>query len=175
VNVDESRLPGRNGDLRCDLGRCRSYTDQREALSSVSLLDVIVATTTVGITLADFVDRSLRIGYLGGSSILAALLVASLLTWFRTLGTVSTDSVNSKQAEILDHDPVSQTLGHRARRLDGRFDEARLCRRRAGFCRRACGHCRGVFLDERFAYRPVLDRVRAHPATWRHGVLIYLL
>ena len=59
---------------------------------------MIVATTTVGITLADFVDRSLRIGYLWGSSILAALLVASLLTWFRTLGTVSTDSVNSKQA-----------------------------------------------------------------------------
>src|ERR1700730_8079973 len=53
---------------------------------------VIVATTTVGTTLADFVDRSLGIGYLGGSSLLAALLVASLLTWFRTLGTVSTDS-----------------------------------------------------------------------------------
>jgi uncharacterized membrane-anchored protein len=60
---------------------------------------VIVATTTVGTTLADFVDRSLEIGYLGGSSLLAALLIASLLTWFRTLGTVSTDSINSKQAE----------------------------------------------------------------------------
>src|SRR5882757_4383760 len=49
---------------------------------------VIVATTTVGTTLADFVDRSLGIGYLGGSSLLAALLVASLLMWHRTLGTV---------------------------------------------------------------------------------------
>jgi hypothetical protein len=132
---------------------------------------VIVATTTVGTTLADFVDRSLGIGYLGGSSILAALLIASLLAWFRTLGTVSTGSINSKQAEIFYWITIlfSQTLGHRAWRLDGRFDGARLCRRRAGFCRRACGHCRGAFPDERFAYRPVLDRVRAHPATWRHG------
>src|SRR6266851_4020140 len=61
---------------------------------------VIVATTTVGTTLADFVDRSLGIGYLGGSSLLAALLIASLVTWHRTLGTVSIDSINSKQAEI---------------------------------------------------------------------------
>src|SRR4030081_2061609 len=61
---------------------------------------VIVATTTVGTTLADFVDRSLRIGYLGGSSLLAALLIASLLTFFRPLGTVSTYSINSNQAEI---------------------------------------------------------------------------
>jgi uncharacterized membrane-anchored protein len=74
---------------------------------------VIVATTTVGTTLADFVDRSLRIGYLGGSSLLAALLIASLLTWFRTLGTVSTDSINSKQAEIFYWITIlfSQTLG----------------------------------------------------------------
>src|SRR6267142_6700884 len=41
---------------------------------------VIVATTTVGTTLADFVDRSLGIGYLGGSSLLAALVIASLVT-----------------------------------------------------------------------------------------------
>jgi uncharacterized membrane-anchored protein len=74
---------------------------------------VIVATTMVGITLADFVDRSLRIGYLGCSSVLAALLIASLLTWFRTLGTVSTDSISSKQAEIFYWITIlfSQTLG----------------------------------------------------------------
>ena len=54
---------------------------------------VIVATTTVGTTLADFVDRSLGIGYFGGSSLLAALLIASLVTWHRTLGTVSIDSI----------------------------------------------------------------------------------
>src|SRR5690348_7517658 len=45
---------------------------------------VIVATTTVGTTLADFVDRSLGIGYLGGSSLLAALLLASLSIWYRS-------------------------------------------------------------------------------------------
>src|ERR1700681_755544 len=57
---------------------------------------VIVATTTVGTTLADFVDRSLGIGYLGGSSLLAALLIASLVIWRRTTGTVSIASINSK-------------------------------------------------------------------------------
>src|SRR3977135_3354561 len=74
---------------------------------------VIVATTTVGTTLADFVDRSLGIGYLGGSALLAALLIASLLTWFRTLGAVSPDSINSKQAEIFYWITIlfSQTLG----------------------------------------------------------------
>ena len=74
---------------------------------------VIVATTTVGTTLADFVDRSLGIGYLGGFSLLAALLIASLVTWHRTLGTVSIDSINSNQAEIFYWITIlfSQTLG----------------------------------------------------------------
>src|SRR6202011_3037527 len=74
---------------------------------------VIVATTTVGTTLADFVDRSLGIGYLGGSSLLAALLIASLLTWHRTLGTVSIESIKSKQAEVFYWITIlfSQTLG----------------------------------------------------------------
>jgi uncharacterized membrane-anchored protein len=74
---------------------------------------VIVATTTVGTTLADFVDRSLGIGYLGGSSLLAALLVASLLIWHRTVGTVSIESIKSGQAEIFYWITIlfSQTLG----------------------------------------------------------------
>src|ERR1700687_2097051 len=74
---------------------------------------VIVATTTVGTTLADFVDRSLGIGYLGGSSLLAALLIASLVTWHRTLGTVEIDSLNSTQAELFYWITIlfSQTLG----------------------------------------------------------------
>ncbi|WMT75204.1 hypothetical protein [Bradyrhizobium sp. Ash2021] len=74
---------------------------------------VIVATTTVGTTLADFVDRSLGIGYLGGSSLLAALLVASLAIWYRTLGTVSIASINSRQAETFYWVTImfSQTLG----------------------------------------------------------------
>src|SRR5258705_3289826 len=74
---------------------------------------VIVATTTVGTTLADFVDRSLGIGYLGGSSLLAALLIASLALWHRTMGTVSIASINSKSAETFYWVTImfSQTLG----------------------------------------------------------------
>src|SRR6202158_6249522 len=45
----------------------------------------IIATTTVGTTLADYADRSLGIGYAGGSSILFALLMASLAIWYRSL------------------------------------------------------------------------------------------
>ena len=49
----------------------------------------IIATTTVGTTLADFSDRSLGIGYAGGSTLLFSLLMASIWVWYRTLGTVS--------------------------------------------------------------------------------------
>jgi Repeat of Unknown Function (DUF347) len=48
----------------------------------------IVATTTVGTTLADFADRSLGIGYAGGTSLLLAFLLASLLIWHRSLGPI---------------------------------------------------------------------------------------
>jgi uncharacterized membrane-anchored protein len=74
---------------------------------------VIVATTTVGTTLADFCDRSLGIGYLGGSTILFALLMASLLVWYRTLGTVSVQHLDSHKAEIFYWITIlfSQTLG----------------------------------------------------------------
>lgn len=73
----------------------------------------IVATTTVGTTLADFVDRSLGVGYVGGTLILVALLVASLLLWYRTLGSVSVDTVSSPRAEIFYWVTImfSQTLG----------------------------------------------------------------
>jgi uncharacterized membrane-anchored protein len=53
----------------------------------------IVATTTVGTTLADFADRSLGIGYAGGSAVLLVLLLASLFVWYRTLGTIAVGSV----------------------------------------------------------------------------------
>lgn len=73
----------------------------------------IVATTTVGTTLADFADRSLGIGYTGGSTILFALLMASLVIWYRTLGTVSVESVSSPKAEAFYWITImfSQTLG----------------------------------------------------------------
>ena len=74
---------------------------------------VIVATTTVGTTLADLLDRSLGIGYLGGSAILFALLIGTLATWHRTLGSVSVGTITSRRAEVFYWATVlfSQTLG----------------------------------------------------------------
>jgi len=73
----------------------------------------IVSTTTVGTTLADFADRSLGIGYAGGTSILFALLVASLLIWYRVLGSVAVDTVSSPKSETFYWATImfSQTLG----------------------------------------------------------------
>jgi uncharacterized membrane-anchored protein len=73
----------------------------------------IIATTTVGTTLADFADRSLGIGYAGGTSMLFALLMGSLFLWYRTLGSVSVTSVSSPKAEIFYWVTImfSQTLG----------------------------------------------------------------
>jgi len=73
----------------------------------------IIATTTVGTTMADFADRSLGIGYLGGSSILFALLMASLFIWYRTLGSVAVDTVRSPKSEMFYWMTImfSQTLG----------------------------------------------------------------
>src|SRR6187549_1374194 len=55
----------------------------------------IVASTTAGTTLADFATRSLGIGYPGGSLLLFALVLASLLTWYKATGTVSVNSIVS--------------------------------------------------------------------------------
>lgn len=60
----------------------------------------IIATTTVGTTLADFADRSLGIGYAGGSTLLLALLLGSFFIWYRTLGSVSVSTVSSPKAEM---------------------------------------------------------------------------
>lgn len=73
----------------------------------------IIATTTVGTTLADFADRSLGIGYAGGASILLLLLLTSLCVWYRVLGTVAVDSVGSPGSEVFYWVTImfSQTLG----------------------------------------------------------------
>ncbi|HQQ36196.1 MAG TPA: hypothetical protein PK372_09765, partial [Rugosibacter sp.] len=73
----------------------------------------IIATTTVGTTLADFADRSLGIGYAGGSALLLALLLGSLFIWHRTLGSVSVNTVSSPKAEMFYWVTImfSQTLG----------------------------------------------------------------
>ena len=73
----------------------------------------IIATTTVGTTLADFATRSLGIGYTGGSALLFALLLASLAVWYKTLGSVAVSSLNSPKAEMFYWVTImfSQTLG----------------------------------------------------------------
>jgi uncharacterized membrane-anchored protein len=73
----------------------------------------IIATTTVGTTLADFADRSLGIGYAGGSVLLLGLLVATLAVWHRTLGTIAVASVSTPRAEMFYWLTImfSQTLG----------------------------------------------------------------
>ena len=73
----------------------------------------IIATTTVGTTLADYADRSLAIGYAGGTTILLILLIAALVAWHRSLGTVSITTINSPRAEMFYWVTImfSQTLG----------------------------------------------------------------
>jgi len=73
----------------------------------------IIASTTAGTTLADFATRSLGIGYPGGSLLLLALVLASLWTWHRALGTISVASVHEPRAELYYWLTItfSQTLG----------------------------------------------------------------
>ena len=73
----------------------------------------IVATTTVGTTMADLADRSLGVGYAGGSALLALGLVASLAIWRWSEGTVSVDTVSTRRVETFYWATIlfSQTLG----------------------------------------------------------------
>jgi uncharacterized membrane-anchored protein len=73
----------------------------------------IIASTTVGTTLADLADRSLGIGYAGGTSLLFTLLMISLYVWYRTLGSISINTVSSPKSETFYWVTImfSQTLG----------------------------------------------------------------
>ena len=73
----------------------------------------IVASTTCGTTLADFADRSLGIGYPGGSLLLLAWVLLSLLAWHRSLGTVDVNRITGPREETFYWVTItfSQTLG----------------------------------------------------------------
>jgi uncharacterized membrane-anchored protein len=73
----------------------------------------IVASTTAGTTLADFADRSLGIGYPGGSLALLACVLLSLTAWYRTLGSINVNTVVSPREELFYWVTItfSQTLG----------------------------------------------------------------
>ena len=73
----------------------------------------IVASTTAGTTLADFADRSLGIGYTGGSSVLLACVLAVLGLWYWSQGSISVETVNTPKVEAFYWTTItfSQTLG----------------------------------------------------------------
>jgi uncharacterized membrane-anchored protein len=71
----------------------------------------IVASTTAGTTLADFADRSLGIGYAGGSSILLVGLAAVLGVWYWSLGSIATVNTPKVEAFYWAAITLSQTLG----------------------------------------------------------------
>jgi uncharacterized membrane-anchored protein len=74
---------------------------------------VIVASTTAGTTMADFATRSLGIGYVGGSLILFACLMAVLGLWYWSLGSISVATVSTPRVEAFYWAAItfSQTLG----------------------------------------------------------------
>lgn len=73
----------------------------------------ILASTTAGTTLADYVTRSIGIGYTGGSLLLLALVIASLVTWRLDVGTISADDIADRRSEFFYWLTItfSQTLG----------------------------------------------------------------
>ena len=83
----------------------------------------IIASTTVGTTLADFVDRSLGIGYLGGSTILLGLVLLSLGIWYKTEHSISPYSVDKPRVEIFGG--VSKSMLKKSRL---NFDKIEKCK-----------------------------------------------
>jgi uncharacterized membrane-anchored protein len=73
----------------------------------------IIASTTFGTTMADFADRSLGIGYTGGTALLFTCVMASLMLWYRSAGSVSVNNVTTPKTEAFYWATItfSQTLG----------------------------------------------------------------
>lgn len=61
----------------------------------------IVGTTTMGTEISDFLDRTLHVGYLGGSILLSAGLFTTLFVWFRREGHLKVDAIVRRDVEIL--------------------------------------------------------------------------
>jgi uncharacterized membrane-anchored protein len=73
----------------------------------------IVASTTFGTTMADFADRSLGIGYTGGTALLLACLMTTLGLWYWFAGTISVNSISTPKVEAFYWAAITfpQTLG----------------------------------------------------------------
>ena len=130
----------------------------------------IIASTTFGTTMADFADRSLGIGYVGGSTLLLFLLLATLGLWHRSLGTISVNTVNTPKVEAFYWAAItfSQTLGTALGDWMADFDRPRLRIWRACFRRRAGDRCRRLLLDQHVTRNVVLDRVHPDAAAGRN-------
>ena len=94
---------------------CRACGAQIRARSFDPVLywRTMVASTTFGTTMADFVDRSLGIGYTGGSTLLLVCLLTTLGLWYWSQGTISTSMVATPKVEAFYWAAItfSQTLG----------------------------------------------------------------
>jgi uncharacterized membrane-anchored protein len=114
----------------------------------------IVASTTVGTAMADFFDRSLGIGYMGGSSILLACVSCSLAIWYLTLGSINVQTVATPKVEIFYWVTItfSQTLGTALG--DWTADSTGL-----GYDGGALVFCAGLVLLAAFYYWTAISRV----------------
>ena len=131
----------------------------------------IIATTTVGTTLADFADRSLGIGYAGGTAILFTLLMASLLIWYRSLGSVAVDTVSSPKSEMFYWITImlSQTLGTALG--DWTADTAGLGYGGGAilFGAMLIGYCSGILPNKYIPHSTFLGGIHSYATTWCGG------
>lgn len=74
---------------------------------------VIVATSTAGTTMSDYMDRTLELGYTKGAAILVTILLSLLGSWKLTIGNVSVDQIKTRKAEVFYWITIlfSNTLG----------------------------------------------------------------
>ena len=130
----------------------------------------IVASTTFGTTMADFADRSLGIGYTGGSLLLLICLVAILgaLVLVRRHNLGEHREHTTSGGLLLGGDYVFPDVRDCAWGLDRRHVGPRVWRRGTRLRCRAGGRSCGIFLDECVAGPAVLDRVYFDSATRRH-------
>jgi uncharacterized membrane-anchored protein len=127
----------------------------------------IIASTTAGTTLADFITRSLGVGYTGGSLLLLSLVLISLLRWRRAMGTVDVNRIDNPSRDVLlsdDHDFAN--AWHSLGRLGCRWG-ARLFRRRDPVRRRTRNAGAALHQHQGFARRALLDSVHPNSAARR--------
>lgn len=74
---------------------------------------VIIATSTAGTTMSDFMDRTLGLGYATGASILAIMLVSMLFVWYKSEGSLSVTDIKNFRPEMFYWITIliSNTLG----------------------------------------------------------------